>query len=45
MSRIDEIWGKIVSGKIKAYSMAGMANFGETKEVDTDIDFPKDDEN
>lgn len=40
----DTVWEDIMSGKIKGYSMAGMANYGDQKEVDTDIDFPKEDD-
>lgn len=40
----DTVWADIMSGKIKGYSMAGMADYGDQEEVDTDIDFPKDDD-
>lgn len=38
----ERVWENVKSGKIKGYSLAGVANFGDVKEVPTDWEFDED---
>lgn len=38
----DKVWEDVKAGKIKGYSLAGVANFGDVKEVPTDWEFDED---